>query len=165
MLDVRRHAWWVCASLIRSRVEPCEVGVCESDKVTQGAMRGGCVRVWSGHARSHARWVFASLIRSRVGPCEMCVYQVSFSYYAVDPGLKIYFIKDRSTIKSTVNKGQRKLSKKGAPADSSKSSFVKWPFVVSFQWSPRFSWHLRAEQHRASQFSHFREPGIQGILD
>ena len=35
----------VCASLIRSRVEPCQVCVCESDHVTHGAMRGGCVRV------------------------------------------------------------------------------------------------------------------------
>ena len=65
------------ASLIRSRKEPCEVSVCESDQVTHGAMRGGCVQV---------------LIRSRVGPCEVCVYQVSFSYYTLDQGLKIYFI-------------------------------------------------------------------------
>ena len=37
--------WWVFASLIRSRVEPCEVGVCESDQVTQGAICGGFVQV------------------------------------------------------------------------------------------------------------------------
>ena len=49
--------WWVCASLIRSRVEPYEVGVFESDQVTHGAMRGGC----------------ASLIRSLKEPCVVGV--------------------------------------------------------------------------------------------
>ena len=40
----------------------------------------------------HAQWVCASLIRSWVGPCEVCL-RVSFPYYAIDSGLKIYFFK------------------------------------------------------------------------